>query len=128
MQASACNFIKTEALAQVFSWELCELFRSTFSYKTPPVAAFYNGLNFRKSNPFSFQMNISGISANFFSVSKCGCSEIYLVIPLVISICVVVWNSKKKTILSKLRCLIYIKTSNGFNIFNLMSILHSQFP
>ena len=33
------NFIKNKTLAQVFSGELCELSKNTFSYRTPPVAA-----------------------------------------------------------------------------------------
>ena len=36
----ACNFIKIETLAQVFSSEFCEISKDTFSYKTPTVAAF----------------------------------------------------------------------------------------
>ena len=39
LQASACNFIKKETLAEVFSCEFCEISKSTFFYKTPPVAA-----------------------------------------------------------------------------------------
>ena len=35
----ACNFIKIETLAQVFSCEFCEISKDTFSYKTPPAAA-----------------------------------------------------------------------------------------
>ena len=35
----ACNFIKKETLAQVFSYEFCEISKNTFSYRTPPVAA-----------------------------------------------------------------------------------------
>ena len=35
----ACNFIKKEALAQVFSSEFCEIFKNTFLYRTPLVAA-----------------------------------------------------------------------------------------
>ena len=39
-QASeACNFIKRENLAQVFSCEFCEISKNTFFYRTPPVAA-----------------------------------------------------------------------------------------
>ena len=38
LQASACNFIKKEALAQVFSYEFCEISKNTFSYRTPPMA------------------------------------------------------------------------------------------
>ena len=37
--AEACNFIKKETLAQVFSCEFCEISKTTFSYGTPPVAA-----------------------------------------------------------------------------------------
>ena len=32
------NFIKIEALAQVFSCDFCEISKNTFSYRTPPVA------------------------------------------------------------------------------------------
>ena len=35
----ACNFIKKETLAQVFSCEFYEISKSTFSYRTPLVAA-----------------------------------------------------------------------------------------
>ena len=35
----ACNFIKRESLAQVFSCEFCESSKSTFFYRTPQVAA-----------------------------------------------------------------------------------------
>ena len=31
----ACNFIKKETVAQVFSCEFCESFKNTFSYRTP---------------------------------------------------------------------------------------------
>ena len=34
----ACNFIKKEALTQVFPCEFCEIFKNTFFYRTPPVA------------------------------------------------------------------------------------------
>ena len=35
----ACNFIKKEALAQVFSCEFCKISKNNFSYITLPVAA-----------------------------------------------------------------------------------------
>ena len=38
LQASACNFIKKEPLAQEFSCEFCEIFKNIFFYRTPPVA------------------------------------------------------------------------------------------
>ena len=30
LRPEACNFIKKEALTQVFSWEICEISRNTF--------------------------------------------------------------------------------------------------
>ena len=35
----ACNFIKKETLAHLFSCEFREIFKNTFLYRTPPVAA-----------------------------------------------------------------------------------------
>ena len=35
----ACNFIKKEMVAQMFSCESCEIFKITFSYRTPLTAA-----------------------------------------------------------------------------------------
>ena len=42
--ASAHNFIRKETLAQVFSSEFCEIFKNTFSYRTPTMvfSDFYN--------------------------------------------------------------------------------------
>ena len=34
----ACNFIKIETLAQVFSCEFCEISKNNFSYRLPPLA------------------------------------------------------------------------------------------
>ena len=39
IRPEACNFIKKETVAQVFSCEFCEIFKITFFYRTPPVAA-----------------------------------------------------------------------------------------
>ena len=38
-KAEVRNFIKKETLAQVFSCEICEISKNTFSYRTPPAAA-----------------------------------------------------------------------------------------
>ena len=38
-EPQACNVIKKEVLAQVFSCEFYEISKKTFSYRTPPVAA-----------------------------------------------------------------------------------------
>ena len=39
LQAEACNFIKKETLAQVFSCEFSEISKNAFPSTTPPVAA-----------------------------------------------------------------------------------------
>ena len=39
LRPEACNFLKKETPAQVFSYEFCEIFKNTFFYRTPPVAA-----------------------------------------------------------------------------------------
>ena len=39
LQTEVCNFIKKEPLPQVFSYEFCEIFKNTFFYGTPPLAA-----------------------------------------------------------------------------------------
>ena len=42
LRPKACNFIKKETLAQVFSCEFYEISKNTFSYRTPLVAASVN--------------------------------------------------------------------------------------
>ena len=39
LRSQACNFIKIETLAQVFSSEFCEISKNTSCYRTPAVAA-----------------------------------------------------------------------------------------
>ena len=39
LQVLGCNFIKKEALAQLFSCEFCEISKNIFSFRTPLVAA-----------------------------------------------------------------------------------------
>ena len=41
-----CNFIKIETLAQVLSYEFCEILQNTF-YRTPPDDCFYSWANLR---------------------------------------------------------------------------------
>ena len=38
-ELQACNFIKKESLAQVFSCEFCEIFKNTFFTEHPQVTA-----------------------------------------------------------------------------------------
>ena len=40
LQADVCNFIKKEALTQVFSSEFCQISEEIFSCRIPVVAAF----------------------------------------------------------------------------------------
>ena len=56
IKLQACNFIKKETLAQVFSCEFCETSKYTFSYRTPVAASVapkirfkFNEMNFMKS-------------------------------------------------------------------------------
>ena len=49
----AGNFIKKETLAQVFSWEFCEIYKNNFYYRTPLLAASGVLLNFAILEPFS---------------------------------------------------------------------------
>ena len=43
LQAKACNFIKKETLAQVFSCEFCKFSKNTFSYRAHSMTASING-------------------------------------------------------------------------------------
>ena len=36
----ACNFVEKETPTQIFSSEICEIFKNTFFHRTSPVAAF----------------------------------------------------------------------------------------
>ena len=49
----ACNFIKKESLAQVFSCEFCEIYKNSFDSRTPLVTASGVLINFAILEPFS---------------------------------------------------------------------------
>ena len=49
----ACNFIKKKTLQQVFSCEFSEIYKNTFYYRTPLVAASGVLINFAILEPFS---------------------------------------------------------------------------
>ena len=62
----ACNFIKKETLAKVFSCEFYEIFKSSFFYRTPLVTAFANSKKLQfmilgKGGRLSVTLNISKI-------------------------------------------------------------------
>ena len=50
-RGAACNFIKKETLAQVFSCEFCKISKNTFFYRTPLVAAFKDYLSVLRTKP-----------------------------------------------------------------------------
>ena len=52
-RSEACNFIKKDTLAQVFSCEFCEIYKNTFYYRTPLVAASGVLINFAILEHFS---------------------------------------------------------------------------
>ena len=52
-RTEAWNFIKKETLAQVFSCEFCKIYKNTFYYRTPAVAASGVLINFAILQPFS---------------------------------------------------------------------------
>ena len=56
------NFIKKETLVQVFSCEFCEIFKNTYFYRRPPVAASYmnNLINSKGLNLFKTLLSIYG--------------------------------------------------------------------
>ena len=43
LRPQACNFSKKETLAQIFYCEFCEIFKDTFSYRTPPMEVRLSG-------------------------------------------------------------------------------------
>ena len=49
----ACNFIKKETPAQVFSFEFCEIYKNIFYYRTSLVTAPGVAINFAVLEPFS---------------------------------------------------------------------------
>ena len=51
LQSWGLHFVEKENLAQVFSCEICEISKSTFSYRTPPVAVSINTLESRQGKP-----------------------------------------------------------------------------
>ena len=77
----ACNFIKKETLAQVFSCKFCETVKNTFVHRTPPVAA----------SVLFFHPRVSVI---------CPCKQLFSFLVLLINInqlrlfaCILLWNS-----------------------------------
>ena len=77
---SACNFIKKETLAQVFSCKFCKICKNTFSFRAPPVAPSpFLQNNFRRL----FLKNTTD-SYFHFTVKKVTWSSFYSNCPLLI--------------------------------------------
>ena len=54
----ACNFVNKETLAQVFSCEFCVIYKNTFYYRTPLVAASGVLINLAILEPFSIKIAV----------------------------------------------------------------------
>ena len=74
MRSEACNVITKETLALVLPCEFCEIFKGTFSYRTPPMAASVailhdscNGIRCI-SGPTTFSKIVLALFCNLFSI------------------------------------------------------------
>ena len=65
LQASACNFIKKETLAQVLCYEFCEMSKNNFLRRAPLVAA---SVNYVYSKLSTTKLFLHG----FFALNKQG--------------------------------------------------------
>ena len=66
LQSEACNFIKKETQAQVFSCEFCQISKNTFSYRMPLVAASNNvRVNQGGFTKKEIQLNFCSIFSSF---------------------------------------------------------------
>ena len=63
-ESQACNFIKKESLAQVFSCKFYEISKDTFFYRTSPVAA---------------PANLKSTGNNYFTIRKFSMSQTNIV-------------------------------------------------
>ena len=57
----ACNFIKKEPLAQVFSYEFCEIFKNTYFHRTPLGGVSDDSISI---SSVTSSMTLSGICAD----------------------------------------------------------------
>ena len=64
--AGSCNFIK-KTPTKVFSSEVSEIFKNTFFYRTPPVAASV----YKKSNLFVYKFVVT---CQVFQITPSGCT------------------------------------------------------
>ena len=62
---AACNFIKKETLAQMFSCEFCKISKNTFFYRTPSIATSEASYFYLSFLPYLHQTRFYGF-ADFF--------------------------------------------------------------
>ena len=70
LQASAGNFIKKEALVQMFSCEFCEIFTKNFLQRTATVTASKNQHNMPAKSSGDFVICIPAITQPAITCSK----------------------------------------------------------
>ena len=77
----ACNFIKKETLAQMFSCEFCEISNNTVFYRAPPVAASvvrrntkHKKMKTRESKEWKFEEKVREIGS--FVLISCVCFSV----------------------------------------------------
>ena len=91
-----CNFIKKETPIQVFSCEYCEIFGSSFFYRTPPVdASDYNSM-VRITRIYLFHPSVaSNIKNNSLSTAYNWLSRAKLISQVISSTLTEVFTEKK---------------------------------
>ena len=107
LQENTCNFIKKEALAQVFSCEVYENFKKTFLHRTPPVAAswFWSELNMKLFEEIwyifwrtsSFLLNVKFSSISFPCTAE---TEDCLNLRLRSSVCLNIFSTVQNKVLN----------------------------
>ena len=71
LQAEACNFIKKETLAQLFSCEFYKISKNTFSYRASPVAASEQTKFVLKTSPSLITLTLKKTRACPANASHC---------------------------------------------------------
>ena len=89
LQVEACNVIKKETLAQLFSCKFCEISKNTISYRIPLVAA-YGNKRFVRQKPRAlrkfllesiFLIRFGSFGYDFYQSTRDKMKNIFLVSP-----------------------------------------------
>ena len=73
----ACNFIKKETLAKVFSCEFCEISKNNFPYRTPLVAASVDSCHFSSLIFHDCSLKFSKQKVSYFEPFQSRPKQIY---------------------------------------------------